>query len=161
MNKRVVIGIDPGISGAIAIYDGGHLSVHDMPVVSVVKNRSTRNRVEASLVANVLRKWSSVPNISAFIELVNAMPKQGVSSVFSFGRGAGILEGVLAGLEIPFTLVTPQRWQKHQGVAKGKDAARARAAALFPKDAALFNRKKDDGRADASLIARYGFQQKN
>jgi crossover junction endodeoxyribonuclease RuvC len=163
MMKKVTIGIDPGITGAIAIYDGSVLTIHDMPVVTVVKNRKTKNRVEASMVANVLRSWVSVPGICAYIELVNAMPKQGVSSVFGFGKGAGVLEGVLAGLQIPFTLVTPQAWQKHQGLPPkaGKGASRARAAALFPKQVGFFSRVKDDGRADAALIARYGYQQKN
>jgi len=158
MSKWFTIGIDPGNTGAIAFYDGEKLTLNDMPVVSVVRNSKTKNRVDAALVANIIRPFATQVK-HAYVELVNAMPSQGVSSVFTFGRGAGILEGVLAGLQIPYTLVTPQRWQKHQGVAKGKDASRARAAMLFPKNADDFKRKKDDGRADAALIARYGSQQ--
>jgi crossover junction endodeoxyribonuclease RuvC len=69
-----------------------------------------------------------------------------------------MIEGVLAALEIPTNYVTPQSWQKAVGARGGKDASRARAAELFPAYAANFTRKKDDGRADAALIAWYGAQ---
>jgi crossover junction endodeoxyribonuclease RuvC len=76
--------------------------------------------------------------------------------MFAFGRAAGLLEGALAGLGIPVTLVTPQEWQKGMRVIGGKDGARARAAELWPGQAGLFARVKDDGRADAALMASYG-----
>jgi crossover junction endodeoxyribonuclease RuvC len=85
------------------------------------------------------------------------MAGQGVSSVFSFGRSAGIIEGVLAAFDIPTTLVTPQAWQKAMAVRDGKDGSRERAMQLFPASAELFQRKKDDGRSDAALIAKYGY----
>jgi hypothetical protein len=73
--------------------------------------------------------------------------------MFNFGRSAGIIEGVVVGLNIPHTYVTPATWTKAVGRAAGKDASRMRAMELFPSKAELFKRAKDDGRADAALIA--------
>jgi crossover junction endodeoxyribonuclease RuvC len=92
----------------------------------------------------------------AYLERVNAMAGQGVSSVFSFGRSSGIVEGILAAYDITTTLVTPQTWQKSMEVRGGKDGSRERAMQLFPMHAAMFARVKDDGRADAALMAAYG-----
>lgn len=150
-----IVGIDPGNSGAIAIWNGKELRVVAMPVVSIKTGKSVKNRVDAALLASYLRQETDIEHV--FVELVNAMPGQGVTSMFTFGRGAGIIEGVLAGLELPYTLVSPVKWRNGiGGMSKGKDAARARAAALFPKFADLFKRKCDNGRADAALIAKYG-----
>jgi crossover junction endodeoxyribonuclease RuvC len=93
---------------------------------------------------------------TAIVEKVGAMPGQGVSSMFSFGRSVGIIEGVLAALQVPTTFITPQAWQKAIGAAKGKDGSRQRCMELFPRDSHLFARVKDDGRADAVLIALAG-----
>jgi crossover junction endodeoxyribonuclease RuvC len=76
--------------------------------------------------------------------------------MFSFGRSVGIIEGVLAARQIPVTFTTPQAWQKQSGAAKGKDGSRQRVMELFPSQAHLFARVKDDGRADAVLIALAG-----
>ena len=86
---------------------------------------------------------------------IGRMPDQGVTSVFSFGRSSGIIEGVLATLALPYTIEPPQAWQKSLNVRGGKDGSRLRATELFPKYADLFARKKDDGRADAALMAWY------
>lgn len=75
--------------------------------------------------------------------------------MFQFGRSLGVIEGVLGGLKVPVTLVVPRRWQAVMGV-RGKDNTRAQAANLLPDQRELFARKKDDGRADAALIALYG-----
>ena len=66
------------------------------------------------------------------------------------------MEGILAALDVPVTIVTPQAWRKRVVVREGKDGSRERAMQLFPRQAAMFARKKDDGRADAALIAYYG-----
>jgi crossover junction endodeoxyribonuclease RuvC len=94
----------------------------------------------------------------AYIEKVFAMAGQGVTSVFSFGRSLGAIEGVIAARSIKTTLVTPQVWQKAMGVSGGKDGARARAMEVFPWNVDLFKRVKDDGRADAALIACWGLR---
>lgn len=150
-----ILGIDPGAGGALALIETSQntLTLIDMPIVEVKRGPRIVRQVSAPLIAEALRPYLIT---HAFIEKVGAMPGQGVSSMFAFGRAAGVLEGVLAGLQIPMTLVTPQEWQKHMRVVGGKDGARARAAQLFPKYADQFSRKKDDGRADAALLAEYG-----
>ncbi len=80
------------------------------------------------------------------------MPGQGVSSVFAFGQAAGIVHGVLAGCGVPMELVTAARWKRDMGLDSDKDRSRAMAAEMFPDQAALFKRAKDDGRAEAALL---------
>lgn len=145
-------GIDPGLTGAVSIFDtvAGSLIIIDMPTATILRNGKQKAEVSAPLLASELRNHAIDV---AMIERVNAMTKQGVSSVFSFGKSAGIVEGVLAGLMVPFNHVTPQAWQKAMGVRDGKDGSRQRAAELFPAYAHLFARKKDNGRSDAALIA--------
>ena len=154
----IILGIDPGLSGALAFLDTSDntVDVVDMPTVEVKRNNKLKREVSAQLVAAIVIKRHAE---AAFLERVNAMPGQGVTSVFSFGRSTGILEGVLAAYDIPTTLVTPQSWQKAMGVRDGKDGSRERAMQLFPASAELFQRKKDDGRSDATLIAKYGATQ--
>ena len=151
----IILGIDPGLSGALALYDTSEQTVEviDMPVLELVRNGKKKGEVSAQALANLLAGRGIK---AAFLERVNAMPGQGVTSVFSFGRSTGIVEGILAAYDIPTTLVTPQAWQKAVGQRAGKDGSRERAMQLFPAQADLFQRKKDDGRSDAALIAYYG-----
>lgn len=151
----IYIGIDPGLSGAIAFLDTekGHLSIMDMPTFEVKRNNKTKREVSPVGVAAAMGLAEKVSR--AVLERVGAMPGQGVTSVFSFGRSVGIIEGVLATMLIPVDIVTPQAWQKAAGVRGGKDGSRLRACELFPNYAELFARKKDDGRADAALMAWY------
>ena len=149
-----VIGVDPGASGAIAlVVDGVLHQVVDMPTVTVTRNSSQKRQVSPAGVADIIR---SMKPDTAIVEKVGAMPGQGVSSMFSFGRSVGIIEGALAALQVPATFITPQAWQKAVGAAKGKDGSRQRVMELFPRDSHLFARVKDDGRADAVLIALAG-----
>lgn len=151
----MIIGIDPGASGAIAFFDmaEGELEIVDMPTVDIERGGKAKREISPHLLAKALDEWT--PAV-AWLEKVGAMPGQGVSSMFQFGRSVGMVEGALAGLSISVNYVTPQRWQKAVGVRGGKDGARLRAIELFPKHAHLFALKKWDGRADAALIAWYG-----
>jgi len=151
----IVLGIDPGLSGALAFYDTTTevLVVMDMPTVEVTRNGKNKREVSPALVADMVAGKGIE---KAFMERVSAMPGQGVSSMFSFGRSSGVVEGVLAAYEIPTTLVTPQAWMKAMGVRAGKDGSRERAMQLFPQYSTAFARKKDDGRSDAALIAKFG-----
>jgi len=152
----VCIGIDPGASGAIAIYEPelGLLTVYDMPIVEVIRGGKAKKEVSAYSLAVIIREYKPT---TVTLEKVGAMPGQGVSSMFQFGRGVGMIEGVVAGLQMPLDYVTPQKWQKAVGMRAGKDGARERAAQIFPAYASQFSRKKDDGRADAALIAYWSF----
>jgi crossover junction endodeoxyribonuclease RuvC len=155
-----VIGIDPGISGAISVFSAiTHtlFDVIDMPTLEVDSGKTKKRHISASGLRDILVCY---PTAHVVIERVGAMPGQGVTSMFNFGRSAGIIEGVVVGLKIPHTYVTPQTWTKAVGRAAGKDASRMRAMELFPAKADLFKRAKDDGRADAALIA-YWYLTKN
>lgn len=149
------IGIDPGLSGAIAALnvEEGELYVYDMPTLEVTRNSKNKREISASLLFDILRDHKSAE--LAILERVGAMPGQGVSSTFQFGRSVGIVEGVLASLGLPVKIVSPKVWQAGASVRGGKDGSRQRAIELFPRCANTFARKKDDGRADAALMAWY------
>lgn len=147
------LGIDPGITGALALLnDRDELcSLFDMPIMPFGKNKQQVNPAELTKVIGAMGANNSI----AYVEMVSAMPGQGVTACFNFGMGYGIIQGILASLGLPMILVTPGSWKKRAGlVGKEKDAARTLAQQLYP--AADLGRKKDIGRADAILIARFG-----
>jgi crossover junction endodeoxyribonuclease RuvC len=97
--------------------------------------------------------------VFAVLEAVHSMPKQGVASSFSFGRGLGIWEGILSALAVPYVKVAPQTWKKvmmADAPHDNKDASRIIASRLFPQMEGYFTRKKDHNRAEALLMAEYG-----
>jgi crossover junction endodeoxyribonuclease RuvC len=150
-----ILGIDPGLSGAVALLTSlGELSVADIPVLEINRNGRRRREIETVALVDLIRELK--PS-HAVIERVGAMPGQGVVSMFSFGRSLGQIEGVLAGLCVPVTYVAPVAWKRALSVPAGKDAARLRASQLLPAYAAQWRRAKDDGRAEASLIALWAF----
>ena len=126
-----------------------------MPTLILARAGKSKREVDA----HVLADWIECERPGhALIENVGAMPGQGVSSVFAFGKGYGVIIGVLCALQIPVTFVSPQRWKKALAVPAAKDGARARASQLLPSAASNWSRVKDDGRAEAALIALYGLQ---
>lgn len=147
------IGIDPGLDGAIAIIEeDGDVKVYDTPTLKIGNKRGFMLQE----MVNILRPIAIGPfYTAAAVEKVHSMPRQGVASAFSFGKGVGYWEGVLAALQIPYEEVTPQRWQgvMMDGMQKTKDASRLRAMQLFPQLADQLKLKSNDGRADALLIA--------
>ena len=148
-----MIGIDPGCSGALIVLraDGSVADHLCMPVVKV----GTKTRVNGAHVAAFLREYAS--GAHAYLEQVGAMPGQGVSSMFTFGHAAGVVEGILQGMGIPYTLVTPQAWKKRAGlIGQDKDAARSRAIQLYPGLRVLDLKAKGQAVADAILIAKFG-----
>jgi crossover junction endodeoxyribonuclease RuvC len=153
MVKHQYIGIDPGLSGAIAIlWDDDTYEVHDIPIMS--KGFGTvKNEINAGGMKDILDAATVVGNAVAVLERVNAMPGQGVSSVFSLGDSFGTCRTVLACLDIPTLYVAPTQWKKHYGLTSDKEQARALAIRLFPK--ADLKLKKHIDRAEALLIALY------
>lgn len=148
----VVLGIDPGCSGALVLVteQGGYIDHLAMPTINV----GTKSRVNGAAVAAWLRQYGIA---HAYLEQVGAMPGQGTASMFTFGHAAGVAEGILQGLNIPYTLVTPQAWKKSAGlIGSDKDAARSRAIQLYPELRALDAKAKGQAIADALLIARFG-----
>jgi crossover junction endodeoxyribonuclease RuvC len=153
--SKYSIGIDPGLSGAIAIISPESLKIFDMPTMTVERNGKAKRQVSAIELAEMLYLYSG-RDCHVYCERVSAMAGQGVTSVFSFGRSFGMIEGILAAFKMPVTFVPPATWVKAIGRGQGKDASRARAMELFPSDQDQFKRVKDDGRADAALIAYWG-----
>lgn len=157
----IAIGIDPGLSGAVAIIDtdGSGRSI-GMPIAvyaktGFVKNALDLNGLKTLLKDNAYRNSLGI-NVRVFMERVNAMPGQGVASMFSLGMSYWGAAGVVAGLGLPLHLVTPMEWKAHFKLTKDKDLARGLASRLFPE--VDLSRKKDHGRAEALLIARYGLE---
>ena len=106
----MIIGFDPGNTGAIAVLtdEKEFVAVHDMPVMANGK----KNQVNAAEVARIINEYASNQKCFVVIEKVGAMPGQGVTSMFNFGMGFGVIQGVVAARELPFVLVTPQKWKK-------------------------------------------------
>jgi len=153
--SKYIIGIDPGLSGAVVVISPTELKIFDMPTMTVERNGKAKRQVSASELAEMLYLYSG-RDCHVYCERVGAMAGQGVTSVFSFGRSFGMIEGILAAFKMPVTFVPPATWVKAVGRGQGKDASRARAMELFPSDQDQFKRVKDDGRADAALIAYWG-----
>jgi len=152
--KMKIAGIDPGLTGAVAIINGGNVIFHDTPTIKMKNGKKTKTEFLPAEMADLFIR-ENVEHV--YIEQVSARPGQGVTSMFSFGKGYGIWIGILAALKIPYTFITPQAWKKHmmQGM-KDKDAARIRAQQLYPSTTQELSREKDIGRADALLIAECG-----
>jgi len=146
-----ILGIDNGLSGALALWCDGRWTLLDMPTVSNGK----RNELNGPEICRWLREHA--PH-HAFLEFASARPGQGVTSMFRYGVCYGAIQMALAANGIPFTIVTPQKWKAAVGIAAGsdKEAGRLRALQLFPGEAANLSRKLDHARADAMLLAHFG-----
>lgn len=142
------------MSGAIAALDTltGTLRVIDMPVTKDPKGRACIDPYE---LLQILKPPSDT-RCMAVVEHVHAMPKQGVSSSFNFGEGYGALKMAIAAHYIPVQFITPAIWKKHFGLSSDKGLSRGLASNRFPANAKDFVRIKDDGRAEAALLALYG-----
>jgi crossover junction endodeoxyribonuclease RuvC len=160
------IGIDPGISGAIAALDldSKSASFFDTPTVQIKSGKKTKNQQDVYAMVSILRALVEGKDVMVVIEKVNAMPGMGkdgerqtigATSAFNFGMGYGQWLGILAALGIPHQTVHPKTWKNFmmQDMGKEKDASRVKAMQLFPWSAKDLARKKDHGRADALLMA--------
>ena len=150
MTDTCIMGIDPGVSGAVAFYFPDYptrISVYDVPSVG--------KEINAPALAQLIKQYK--PTI-CYIESVNAMPKQGVTSSFNFGQAYGCVRGVVAAAGVPTVLVTPRKWKAFFALDSDKEKSRRLAIMKWP-NGGHFNRKKDDGRAEAALIALYGSKQ--
>lgn len=143
----LTIGVDPGAAGAVACLGehGTLLWVEDMPYAD--------GHVLAPVLAELVLKDSG--RRRAVVERAQSMPGMGVAGAFKYGAGYGVVLGVLGALAIPFETVRPHLWKAAAGLSKDKGASRRRAIELWPEHAAVFARAKDDGRAEAALVARH------
>jgi crossover junction endodeoxyribonuclease RuvC len=152
MSAQIILGLDPGAHGAIAVLDesGKLLKVHDTPSTLEPNGRSATN---APLLASILAR--SHARI-AYCEFVGARPADAKVAAFAFGRARGVIEGCAGALGLPIVFLTPPTW-KRLG-AENKDLARTRAIARWPARADLFARKCDVDRAEACLIPLAGLK---
>ena len=150
----LLVGIDPGYKGAIALLDPRvmSLTVYDMPVG---KTPTGKEELDLRAMGHILNP-GAYERYVAVLEKVHAMPKQGISSAFRFGEGYGAVRMAIIGHGYEDRYVTPQAWKKHFRLCADKGVSRSYAATRFPDYADLFKRVKDDGRAEAALIALYG-----
>lgn len=166
-----IVGIDPGLKGAIALVTPSYnCVVHDVPTVQVIgaKRRmksgeskaKISNLMDAAEIAKLFKHWKEqYTPLIVYLENVHSMPKDGAMQAFSFGQGFGMYRGILAALEMRYELVAPQTWGKMmlKDMGKKEDASYLKAKQLFPSAELNGPRgAKLDGRADALLIAEYG-----
>lgn len=155
-----IIGIDPGVDGAIAyINENTVIYLDHMPTMKRGKTGNKR-KINAVVLHNILQELRTKDYIDAvFLEQVSAMPGNGSASMFNMGHSLGIIEGIVLSLHLPLVWVTPQKWKKYFNLNKDKELSRSTAIEMYPKYADLLARKKDSDRAEALLIARYGIEQ--
>ena len=153
---KIIIGIDPGLNGAIAIMEGLKVKdIFDMPVMSEGK-KSKRQLNSALLVILLKEKIRNLEDVSIVVEQVNAMPGQGVTSMFNFGQSFGAIKGICAALNLPIFFVRPSKWKKHYDlINSSKDASRTKVIEMYPSLSDKLSKKKDVNKSDAILIARF------
>lgn len=149
-----IVGIDPGLYGAIAKIDpeAHTLELFSMPILTFTKTK-TKTYVDEVKLGAILCDDSI---LRLYLEEVSSMPGEGSVSAFTFGRAYGTIKGACGALQIPISDIRPAVWKKVLKVPADKDAARFRASQLFPQCAKAWERKNQDGIAEAALIAFYG-----
>ena len=152
----IVVGIDPGLSGAIAILENNKvLNIFDMPVMA--EGKKNKRQLNSAQLVNII-KDSTKPDAekAVVVEQVNAMPGQGVTSMFNFGQTFGAIKGVCAALELPIFFVRPSKWKKHfELINSSKDSSRTKVIEMYPTLSSQLAKKKDVNKSDAILIARF------
>lgn len=151
----IVGGIDPGLTGAIASWDGSNLHIEDIPIVKAQGKKGGEINMPGLL---DLIDFTFCDMDHCYIEQVNAMPKQGVSSTFKFGYTAGALKMGILSARIPVTMVSSVKWKSELGLNSDGEKSRSRALELFPSYSQYFTRKMDHNRAEAALLAYYGWK---
>ena len=152
----IIIGIDPGISGAISIIENKKiLEVYDTP--TMIDGKKNKKQINSAQVTNIIKETLNIgKKVVVVVEQVNAMPGQGVTSMFNFGQSFGVIKGICAALSLPIYFVRPTKWKKHFNLIKtNKDASRTKVIEVYPEISSKLHRKKDSNRADAILIALY------
>jgi len=152
----IILGIDPGVSGAISVLENKKvIEIFDMP--TMIDGKKSKRQVNGAQVSNIFKeRLKGDKEIIVVVEHVNAMPGQGVTSMFNFGQSFGVIKGISSALSLPIYFVRPTKWKKHFNLIKtNKDASRTKAIEIYPEISSKLSRKKDSNKADAILIARY------
>ena len=151
-----IFGIDPGLSGGIAILDDNKIKeIFDMPVMP--DGKKNKRQLNSALLAQLFKEnIKDIEDTVIIVEQVNAMPGQGVTSMFNFGQTFGAIKGISAALSLPIFFVRPAKWKKHfELINSSKDASRTKAIEMYPSISEQLSKKKDVNKSDAILIARY------
>ena len=151
-----IIGIDPGLSGAIAVLENNKvLNIFDIPVMS--EGKKNKRQLNSALMVNLLKEnINKEEEVVVVVEQVNAMPGQGVTSMFNFGQTFGAIKGICAALDLPIFLVRPSKWKKHFDlINSSKDSSRTKVIEMYPSLSSQLSKKKDVNKSDAILIARF------
>ena len=156
-----IIGIDPGISGAVCFFkDGKIIDVIEMP--SMAEGKKNKKQVNGNQLFNEINfrlNEISKDETCVVVEHVTAMPGQGVTSMFNFGQSFGVIKGICSAMELPIFYVRPAKWKKHFNLINSeKDASRTKVIEMFPRISNKLSRKKDNNKADAILIASFFFE---
>ena len=152
----IIFGIDPGISGATSVLVNKKVvEIFDMP--TMIDGKKNKRQVNGAQVANIFKERLDIDEeIVVVVEHVNAMPGQGVTSMFNFGQSFGVIKGICSALSLPIYFVRPTKWKKHFNLIKtNKEASRTKVIQVYPEISSKLSRKKDSNKADAILIARY------
>ncbi len=154
----LIIGIDPGIAGAICFFESGEvIDVIDMPTMSEGKKnkRQVNGRQIFFEISKRIEEYSP-KNIRVIVEQVSAMPGQGVTSMFNFGQSYGVIKGICSAMQLPIFFVRPIKWKKYFNLVNTqKDASRTKVIEIFPNISSILSKKKDANKADAILIASF------
>tara|TARA_Y100000590_G_scaffold431528_1_gene546420 strand:- start:402 stop:893 length:492 start_codon:yes stop_codon:yes gene_type:complete len=153
-----IIGIDPGISGAICFFENGKI-IDAIEMPSMSEGKKNKKQVNGNQLFNEIKSRISEikdGHVCVVVEHVTAMPGQGVTSMFNFGQSFGVIKGICSAMQLPIHFVRPTKWKKYFNLINtSKDASRSRAIEIFPKVSDKLKRKKDSNKADAILIASY------
>ena len=156
-----IIGIDPGLSGAIAVmHDKKVINLYDMPVMA--EGKKNKRQLNSSQLVNIIKEnINEGEETIVVVEQVNAMPGQGVTSMFNFGQTFGAIKGVCAALKLPIFFVRPSKWKKHfELINSSKDASRTKVIEMYPTLSSQLAKKRDVNKSDAVLIAKFYFETK-
>ena len=156
-----IIGIDPGLSGAIAVlHNKKVINMYDMPVMA--EGKKNKRQLNSSQLVNILTdNINGDEETIVVVEQVNAMPGQGVTSMFNFGQTFGAIKGVCAALKLPIFFVRPSKWKKHfELINSSKDASRTKVIEMYPTLSSQLAKKRDVNKSDAILIAKFYFETK-
>ena len=156
-----IIGIDPGLSGAIAVmHDKKVINMYDMPVMA--EGKKNKRQLNSSQLVNIIKEnIHEDEETIVVVEQVNAMPGQGVTSMFNFGQTFGAIKGVCAALKLPIFFVRPSKWKKYfELINSSKDASRTKVIEMYPTLSGQLAKKRDVNKSDAILIAKFYFETK-
>ena len=158
LEEAVILAIDPGVHGAFALYspnDPYTVQVQDVPTLKVKVAKRTRNQPDLHRMHAYFTSVAMLSPTHVICEEPHSMPHDGVVQAFTLGHCCGAIQAFITGLGCPVTYIRPNAWKLAMRLTGDKDLSRKRASQLFPQGAWQWERVRDDGRAEAALLAYY------